>query len=347
MMTPPRRGLLSGLFLLLIGGQVFDVVFKREDWPFSSYPMYSEARSAVVVREDLAGVSAGGEFPLTAHRHFAPLDDARFRRALKRVAMAKDGGIRRDAVIETLFRRYEALRAAGVHDDPDLLGVRGYTVEWDILSGAVNRGTPDRRKLHLYVYRPPAELRSRLARAATGELSTSERDARRLVPKADVVVDAAKLSLERGGERMTDPDAASGFALRLDTRPEAYAETEINVARGRYSVWLRGKTAADGDTGALSVAAIAGAEIRCWSSTIGMGNWQDAIPAGAFAWSSSAPGAPPCTLEATGRPVTLRVSPHTGRVLLDQIWLASEQAEQPEFAEAVTPAPPHAAEASR
>jgi hypothetical protein len=355
MMTPSRRALLSGLFLLLIGGQVFDVVFKREDWPFSSYPMYSEARSAVVVREDLTGVSAGGEFPLTAYRHFAPLDDARFRRALKRVAMAKDGGARRGAVIETLFRRYETLRAAGVHDDPDLLGVRGYSVEWDILSGAVNRGTPDRRKLHLYVYRPPAELRSRLVRAATGELSTPERDARRLVSEADMVVDAAKLSLEGDGERMADRDAASGVALRLDARarggsdagPEAHAEVEIAVARGHYSLWLRGKVPAGGDTGALSVTAIAGAELHCWSSAIGMGNWQDAFPAGAFAWSSSAPGAPPCTLEATGRPVRLRVSPQAGRVLLDQIWLASEQAEQPQFAEAVALAPPHAAEASR
>jgi hypothetical protein len=355
MMTPSRRGLLSGLFLVIIGGQFFDVVLKREDWPFSSYPMYSEARSAVVVLEDLVGVGVGGEFALTPHRHFAPLDNTRFRRALKRLAAADDGGVRYDAAVETLFRRYETLRAAGAHSDPPLLGVRGYSVEWDILSGAANRGTPNRRTLHLYVYRPAAELRSRLALAAAGGLSNSQHDARRLVSPADVVVDAARLSLGDGGERTADRDAASGVALRLDARargasdagPEAHAEAEIPVARGHYSLWLRGKVTADGDIGAVSVTALAGAELHCWSSAIGLGNWQEAFPAGAFAWSSSAPGAPPCTLEVTGRRVTLRVSARAGRVLLDQIWLATERSEQPDFAEAVSVATPHAAEASR
>ena len=63
-MSPARRVLLSSYFLAIIGGQAFDVVMNREDWPFSSYPMYSHARPSVVKRTEVVGVGADGEFPL-------------------------------------------------------------------------------------------------------------------------------------------------------------------------------------------------------------------------------------------------------------------------------------------
>jgi hypothetical protein len=355
MMTRGRRSLLSALFLFLIGGQAFDVGFKREDWPFSSYPMYSNVHLPIVVIEDLFGFGAAGEFELAARRHFAPLDNARFQRGLKQVVRANDGGARYDAMIETLFRRYESLREAGAHDDPPLLGVRSYRSEWDIESGAVNRHTPDRRTLRFYVHRPSAALRDRLAREAGSDLSAAERDARRHVATTDAVVDAAKLLLDGGAERISDRNAASGAALRLDaehprdsdTGPAATATATIPLARGRYSLWLRGKTSGPADPSSLDVAVVAGAELHCWPSIVGMGNWQEAFPAGAYAWSSSAPGAPPCTLEVTGKPVTLRISAHTGHVMLDQLWLAAAQIEQPDFAEAVVVEPIDAPKASQ
>lgn len=355
MMTRGRRALLSGLFLFLIGGHIFEVVFEREDWPFSSYPMYATVHPTIVVTEDLFGFGANGEFALTPYRHFAPLDNARFQRGLKKVVRANDGGARYDAMIETLFRRYESLREAGAHDDPPLLGVRSYRSEWDIESRAVNRDAPGRRTLRFYVHRPSAALRARLAMEAAGELSTAERDARRFVATTDVVVEAAVLLLDGGAERISDRNAASGFALRLDAGPQhesdappvASATATIPLARGRYIVWLRGKASRPDDPSSLSVTAVAGAELHCWSPTIGMGNWHDAFPAEAYAWSSSAPGAPPCTLEASGMPLTLRISAHTGHVVLDQLWLAAEQIEQPNFAEAVAVRPIHDSEAVR
>jgi hypothetical protein len=355
MMTRGRRALLSGVFLFLIGGQAFDVGFKREDWPFSSYPMYSHVHPPIVVIENLFGFGAAGEFPLAAQRHFAPLDNARFQRGLKQVVHANDGGARYDAMIETLFRRYETLREAGAHDDPPLLGVRSYRSEWNIASGAVNRETPDRRTLRFHVHRPSDALRARLVMEAAGKLSAAERDAPRLVATTDVVVDAAGLSLDGSAERISDGNAANGIALRLDAAPPresnvtpvATATATIPLARGRYTVWLRGKLSGRADPSSLSVTIVSGGELQCWSPAIGMGNWHEAFPAGAYAWSSSAPGAPPCTLEASGAPIRLRISAHTGHVVLDQLWLAAVQIEQPDFADAVIAKPIDDSEAAR
>src|SRR5690606_38852854 len=41
-----RRWIASLAVAVLVGGSAFDVLMAREDWPFSSYPMFSSVRSS-------------------------------------------------------------------------------------------------------------------------------------------------------------------------------------------------------------------------------------------------------------------------------------------------------------
>ena len=150
-MSRARRVQLSLFFLAILGGQLVDVAWQREDWPFSSYPMYSEPCDGRVVRSELVGVGPRGEFPLRPASHFPPLDNMRFQFALRRIARDPDASTRQAAAVAVLAERYEAARAAGRHDDPPLSAIRGYETTWYVESGARNRDAPGTRVLRFEI----------------------------------------------------------------------------------------------------------------------------------------------------------------------------------------------------
>lgn len=337
-----RRVVLSALFLFYIGGQTFDVVLKREDWPFSNYPMYSGVRGSTISREEVVGVTANGEIKLKPTKHFAPLDNTRFQRVLKKIRHKNHGKDYQDA-LRQLFGRYEELRTLGKHKDPPLLGLRSYQQFWKLQSGARNRGTPDARRLQFHVHHSPPSVEARLARETSGKLTAEELAARHPVADSDIVINAADLTLFGRARLSPNPNAASGQVLFLSEKaksapraePKGYAEIELPKANGQYQVWLRAAELPEFHPTSVWVEAIAGGTLTCSSPQQGMGRWGEGFPPNAFAWSSAAPGAPACTVRVTQQPLRLRLSGREGRILLDQIWLARKPHEALDFAEPV------------
>ena len=340
-MTPARRALLSAYFLAIIGGQTYDVITQHEDWPFSSYPMYSDLRKPVVKRTEFVGVGPEGEFPLTPEVHFSPLDNTRFQRVLALIRRGKDASTRQATAADSLVRAYERGRNAGSHHGPPLVALRSYDMSWQIRSGAVNRDTPDTRSLAFYLYLPSVEVGERVRRAAAGQLGPQDLAARRPVAARDLVAAASTLTVGADVARVDDPDATDGFAW-VFARPASNdiaarsARVSLAAERRAYTLWIRGKTR-DG-SGALDGRVVSGGTFRCEQST-GLGNWGEAFPPGAFAWSSGSPGAPPCIVDATGGNLVVEVSARAGTVMLDELWLATAQPEAPAFAEAVAVSP--------
>lgn len=346
-MTPGRRAFISVLLLFYIGGQMFDVILKREDWPFSNYPMYSGVRGSTISREEVVGVTAGGEITLKPSKHFAPLDNTRFQRVLKKIRH-KHHGMEYQEALRQLFGRYEELRSLGKHKDPPLLGLRSYQMLWKLQSGARNRDKPDKRRLQFYVHQAPPDVADRLTREASQQLTPDEIRARQRVSRSDIVINVADLTLFGRAHLVPAPYASEEQALYLSEKskaapkpePKGYAEIEVPRAKGTYQIWLRGQGLPSAHQPSLWVQVVAGGTIACDASIEGMGNWWQAFPPSTFGWSSAAPGAPPCIVTVTERPLRLRLSARAGRILADQIWLTRKPREVVAFAEPVVLAEP-------
>lgn len=342
-MSRRRQMFLSALFLVLIAGQLFDIVLKREDWPFSNYPMYSGVRRNTISREEIVGVTTKGEITLNPGKHFAPLDNTRFQRVLSKLRRKSRSAAYKEALRE-LFQRYEDLRIKGVHHDPPLLALRSYRIGWTLKSGATNKDTPDERELRFYVHSPPAAAIDRLTREVAGKLTEADLAARKRVASEDIVVGARDFETFGRARLVTAEYASERRAILLNARarseppaePSGHAEIELPTARGEYEIWMRASSKGRAPSDSLWVQAVQGGTVTCPPSIRGMGNWSDAFPADAFAWSSSAPGAPACTVTVTQAPLRLRISGRDGRMLLDQLWLRSQALEAPDFAEPVT-----------
>lgn len=331
-MNRHRRWALSAFFLFVIGGHAFDVVAKRDDWPFSRYPMYAVVRPSVVERDEVVGVGQEGEFELRVPHHLAPFDVTRLRWVLSKIE--KKRASRYSEALDKLFARYEHLREAGRHSGPPILAIRTYRTTWTIESRAHNRQTPDQRVLKFYAQRIPPSLRDDLDRQRNGEAQPLQ-----TIDASDVVINAADFTLTEGAELKERATAGDVLLLRArkgkDKQNPLGAEVTIRVAPGRYYLWLRGRSGKKPTQDTLGVRAIHGGDITCWSDSIGLGNWHQRFDADTFAWSGTAPGAPPCVLNTKHDAVTLQVWAREGHVLLDQLWLSRNQAQPPAFARAV------------
>jgi hypothetical protein len=146
-MSKFRIVLLSTVSGLLIVGSLFSILFDREYWPFSPYPMFSG-----VVREvsssgptlQLYGVTQEephDEILIPMYRdtnYIRPFDQAQFTTALRRMESEhnskKSSRLLNRGLLDTL-KRYEEFRLAGYHDGPPLQALRLYRV----------KGQPDTR----------------------------------------------------------------------------------------------------------------------------------------------------------------------------------------------------------
>lgn len=157
--TRPRLSLTErvpayALAAIVIGGSAYDIVRDQEHWPFSQYPMFSTVeRSRTFESLRLFGVMADGrsEVPLLAHDYLEPLDQCRLSTSLSWIARMPDGPAMLEDIVRRSFRRYEARRARGEHDGPELAAVRLYRCRWNLRHDASNSETPDFRELVLAV----------------------------------------------------------------------------------------------------------------------------------------------------------------------------------------------------
>jgi hypothetical protein len=134
---------------VIIGGSVFDSVTDTEHWPFSQYSMFSWLENpadhsfttlrlyGVTQREPLS------EFPLAKNEYFEPFDNSRLPAALA-IAIREN---RLTPALEDCLRRYDALRASGIHQGPPIQSLRLYRVTWTADPHAGNVDHPDRKEL--------------------------------------------------------------------------------------------------------------------------------------------------------------------------------------------------------
>ncbi len=159
-MSQRRVLLVTVVIALLIIGSLFCVVFDREYWPFSQYPMFSEVkRDYSYSGQRLYGVAQEAphhEVPLLAssydesYAYMEPFDQIRLSTALGRIKSTRDPERRQKLLEEALLdclKRYEELRLAGHHDGPPLQGMRLYKSSWQLDARAANVDQPDSREL--------------------------------------------------------------------------------------------------------------------------------------------------------------------------------------------------------
>jgi len=145
-MSKFRIVLLSTVSGLLIVGSLFSILFDREYWPFSPYPMFSG-----VVREVSSGptLQLYGVTQEEPHdeilipmyhdtNYIRPFHQAQFTTALRRMESEhnpkKSSRLLNRGLLDTL-KRYEESRLAGYHDGPPLQALRLYRA----------KGQPDTR----------------------------------------------------------------------------------------------------------------------------------------------------------------------------------------------------------
>ena len=144
-----RRMVFDAVALLIVFGAMFQILLGRDDYPFSSYRMYSgvhTSRAHTEVR--LYGVDQEGrEVHLREKRYLHPFAQDRLQVALSRMARSPEAQGPIDTTLKFLLVRYESRRQSGQHSGPQLVGIRLYELEWTVQSGASNRNAPERKVL--------------------------------------------------------------------------------------------------------------------------------------------------------------------------------------------------------
>jgi hypothetical protein len=82
-MKPARVVVALAVLFSLFGLQVWQTLKLRDDWPLSSYPMYSGLQSSTATRQALVAVTEHGEVPLDPE-YTRPLGGARLQQLLRR-----------------------------------------------------------------------------------------------------------------------------------------------------------------------------------------------------------------------------------------------------------------------
>jgi hypothetical protein len=150
-LSPARYALVMLLMAGVLGGSLFDIVYDREDWPLSQYPMFSTVDASPVLRSiRLMGVTneaAPREIALLDNRLIGPLDQCRLSTALARTFGNASRVALGPAMLRGVLERYEARRIRGEHDGPPLQAVRAYDMTWRLDPQANNVDRPDEQRL--------------------------------------------------------------------------------------------------------------------------------------------------------------------------------------------------------
>ncbi len=160
-MSNVRLLIINLLLVGILAGSLTDMLWDREHWPFSSYPMYSRLElKNETTKVMLYGVprnSADVPFPLQSTAFIQPFDRTRLNTALARLARSSQPDKNLRAAAEDVWERYRRSRSEGRHAGPPLREVRVYQVHWRLRPDASNVNTPDDKQLLLTIDRPESE----------------------------------------------------------------------------------------------------------------------------------------------------------------------------------------------
>jgi hypothetical protein len=311
-----KRVCIRAAAVLFIGLTIWQIEAQRDDWPLSSFEMYSGLQGKVASRTATVGVSDEGEFDLTGVS-LGPIAGARLRHLSDRLERNPK---RRARFLASVQSRYEEQRqASGL---PLLQGLRTYTETWKIAPALAGIERPARR-LNGSTYFPPANLLAEL------ELERSARapaDAAREPGPGDIVFDAAPEQCEPACAQVDDVYASLGRAVVLDAKATGVLSAAVSLEAGRWRLFVRMKSEAGGpDRVTLRL------DGRRAGPKTGLGNYGEWLGGGAWVWASAAPGAPPVEIEVAGGRHVLTLALEQGSVRLDQIWLSRARRELPVF----------------
>jgi hypothetical protein len=148
-MSTRRLVIAHALIIFVIAGSVYDIGTRQEHWPFSNYPMFSTVhREPFLTWLRLFGVTTDNrEIPLLSYNELWPLDQSRLPLGLRRFTGEPDNKPRLQGAIADVMNRYNARRAKGEINGPELRAVRLYKMGWTLEPFAANLNQPSTREL--------------------------------------------------------------------------------------------------------------------------------------------------------------------------------------------------------
>lgn len=315
-MSVGRVVLAASLCLTIVSLQLWQTVAERDDWPLSSFPMYSWRQPRGATRFTLVGVTATGEEVLTGD-HTRPLTGARLRAVLGKGA--KQAG---KSLVPTLCQNLQKLGG-------EFSALRIYRHDWRI--NAELKGLGKKGKLVSVVPVLCPAQRERLEAASTkGAPPVVPVQA----PPDTIVLEAEGAEIAGEATVVDDKQASGGRAVSLQgaksTAPHSSSSRltlRFEAPAGKYRLWLRGKTATKASLWAQVNEQIGTSDSL---SSDGVGHFTDGFPKGVYVWSSRTPGASPVTVKfvETGAQ-SLVISLRNGRAELDQVVLTKHWPEHP------------------
>lgn len=317
-MSPARTVIALGVCSVLTLLQVWQCTAERDDWPLSSFPMYSVRQSSVQKLFSLFAVTESGEVKL-AKALTEPYVGPRLERVLR---TDFDGGVR--AVAENLCRNISRLspELRGDLSPETVVGLRVYRLDWKIspsLQGAKGKG-----KVRAQVPVLCPERKAQLERQLTGgtNVGFTRAPAGSVVLEADGVAGQPEASTTPRAGNVQDVRASQGRATVLDSgSSSASVRLEFQAPKGTYNLWVRVR--ADSASKA-SLRVQANDQIDTTAGTLldSVTRPAPGYPDGVYAWISSEPGRPPTRLELPqAAQQSLQVTVVEGRAVVDQVLL--------------------------
>jgi hypothetical protein len=320
-----RRYLVAAAALAVLGSTVWQVVGKRDDWPLSSYPMYSGKQGPSTSRDVLVGVGDNAEFRLSGSQ-LPPVGGARLRHLNAKLASNKK---RRDRFVAVIQNHYARQRQ---EDWPDLQAIRAYRETWRIRPGLKGINKPARTMTSSMYFPPPT-----LIEAMAAEESRLEPHAPVPRPEGDIVLEADASQCSSGCVDVEDRHAALGRAVELGAGAGGeLAELTLNstIGRGTWSVFVRMKVPSKGQD-RLSIL-VDGARPK--NAKKGIGNYRSALPTSSWVWASTQPGLPALSFSfKTGKQRRIVLRAGSPGVRIDQFWLSRKRRELPMFSQPLGP----------
>ncbi|ETX07316.1 MAG: hypothetical protein ETSY2_11940 [Candidatus Entotheonella gemina] len=150
-MGQQRLVTVRALIICIICLSLLAITTGIEIWPFSHYSMYSgKCQDCVgdIKRLRWFGLIPNGEeVPLSARKHLRPFDESRLNLSLLKLERRPKGSQLLDKALRNCLDVYEANRLAGLHNDPQLQGLRLYRLVWAFDPWARNVDRPKEKQL--------------------------------------------------------------------------------------------------------------------------------------------------------------------------------------------------------
>jgi hypothetical protein len=313
-------GLCAAAFIALT---VWQIVARRDDWPLSSFDMYSGLEGKVSSRSVIKGVSEQGEFALTGE-HTSPFGGARLRHLNGKLSGQQK---RQRRFIHAVRSRYESRRES--QGWPILQGIRSYSEVWNVQPGLLGIDKPKRR-LTGSLYIAPATLLAQLESERNGGAPTAARG----LPPGNWVGEFAPDHCPSACSDLPDRYASAEHAIVLSTAHGGAAAATLSVplAKGSWFLFVRSRNTPEASVTRMSVAL----DGKTVDSKTGIGNPPAELGTGVWIWVSAMPGERPFQLRVAEDGVhTLTFKVKGGAIQLDQLWLSQTQLELPTWSEPV------------